>query len=57
MIRCFLLIFFIVMLNGCNNNNRKCLKSHSERSCTCVCTNNVGIPIQNQYEVCDKYEE
>jgi hypothetical protein len=51
------LIIIIALLAGCQEDNRKCLKSHIETSCQCVCSNNVGIPVSSSYEQCDLYEE
>ena len=52
-----IIIILSTILLGCGKDDRKCLKSHTESQCYCSCINNIGVPIQNHYEVCDKYEE
>ena len=44
------------VIAGCEADARKCIKSHTETSCSCVCSNNVGIPITNRVEKCDIFE-
>ena len=53
----FIAIVVIAFLAGCQEDKRKCLKSHIEHSCACVCINNAGVPIANEYKYCDLYEE
>ncbi len=52
-----ILVLLAFSIYGCKQDNRKCLKSHMESTCACMCSNNIGIPIMNEYEHCDLYEE
>lgn len=50
-----ILLITISLLTACDN--RKCLKSHIDPYCNCVSIgNNVCMPIQGDYTICDKYE-
>lgn len=51
-----LFMSLILLVVSCTDS-RKCLKSHMETSCSCACINNIGVPMHNQYEVCELYEE
>jgi hypothetical protein len=53
--KCMALIA-VILLSGCGDD-RKCLKSHTETSCQCICSNNVAMPMEQTYEQCDLYEE
>ena len=52
-----LLSFLIIVFIASCGDNRKCLKSHIEHECQCVCSADIPIPINEEYEACDVYEK
>lgn len=56
--RIIALSLLLMIIAGCEEDNRKCLKSHIEESCYCVCTApNIGFPVYERLDKCDLYED